>query len=73
MKDGPWKQLDLFSPKQPPARIVLAVETNIDPFGNRSDVIVVDEGSVRGVSLLECDNVDALYFNNHSAAPKELR
>ena len=46
-------QRGLFSPKQPEGRIVLAVETNIVPFGNRTDMIVVDGSTVRGMSLLE--------------------
>ena len=56
MKSGPHPQLDLFLPKQPAGRIVLAVETNLGPFGNRTDVMVVDKRTVRGLSLLECDN-----------------
>ena len=39
--------------KQPASRIVKAVETNLGRFGNRIDVMVVDDGSVRGMSLLE--------------------
>ena len=59
-------QLDLFFPKQPESRIVIAVETNIEPFGNRTDVIVVDEGRVRGMSLLECEDPDVKYLNEYS-------
>ena len=59
-------QLELFPPYKPESRIVIAVETKIAPFGNRTDLIVVDEGTVRGVSLLESDNEDAEYFNGQS-------
>ncbi len=64
-------QLDLFSPKPPGSRIVMAVETNLDQFGNRTDVIVVDGSNVRGTSLLECDDPDVEYYNIHSASPFE--
>ncbi len=59
-------QLELFSSKQQHSRIVIAVETNIEPFGNRTDVIVVDEGTIGGASLLECKDPDVLYFNEAS-------
>jgi len=65
-------QLELFSLKSQPipsGRMVWVVETNLGPFGNRTDVMVVDEGSVRGVSLLECSDPEVLYFNNQSASP----
>jgi len=65
-------QLDLFVHNPPESRIVIAVETNIEPFGNRVDVIVVDEGVVRGVSLLECDDRDVSYFNMHSKNESSL-
>jgi len=64
-------QIELFSSKPPATRIVLAVETNIAPFGNRTDVIVVDEGTVRGMSLLECTDPDVEYFNMHSSLDEE--
>ena len=51
------------------SRTVIAVETKIGVFGNRTDLIVVDEGTVGGASLVECDNSDVLYFNNQSASP----
>ena len=51
MKDDP--QLNMLSSKQPASLIVKAVETNLGPFGNRTDVMVVDGSTVRGVSLLE--------------------
>ena len=64
-------QLDLFVPKPQQSRVVIAVETKIGVFGNRTDLIVVDDSVVRGVSLLECDNEDVHYFNNSSASPLE--
>ena len=64
-------QLDLFVPYRHtdpvPTRAVIVVETNIGEFGNRTDVIVVDEGTVRGMALLECDDSDVEYFNTHSS------
>ena len=67
--NGPWKQLDLFPLDSHESRIVIAVETKIGEFGNRTDLIVVDESTVRGMSLLECDNSDVLYFNYQSPSP----
>ena len=62
-------QTPLFPLNKPESRIVIAVETKIGAFGNRTDLIVVDEGNVRGLSLLESDNPDAVYFNNQSPLP----
>jgi len=62
-------QLELFPPKPPKSRIVIVVETNLGPFGNRTDVTVVDESTVRGLSLLESKDPNVLYFNNQSASP----
>ena len=63
-------QLDLFSsvdsPELQAGKLVIAVETKIAPFGNRTDLIVVDGKSVRGMSLLECTNPNVEYFNVHS-------
>ena len=64
-------QLDLFSPKQPGQDLVLAVETNLGPFGNRIDVMVVKDGTVRGASLLECDNPDAFHSDNLQRPTRE--
>ena len=44
-------------------RIVIVVETKIGAFGNRTDLIVVDEGTVRGASLIECDDPNVEYYN----------
>ena len=56
-----------------PGRIVRTVSTDLGPFGNRIDILVVDESTVRGVSLLECDNEDAEYFNCGSGTdPRQL-
>ena len=62
-------QQDLFTPYKPEGRTVLVVETNIAEFGNRTDVIVVDDGNVRELSLLESSNESAMYFNQQSASP----
>ena len=63
-------QLDLFVPYKHtdpvPSRAVIVVETNIREFGNRTDVIVVDEGTVREMALLESEDCNARYFNEHS-------
>jgi len=68
-------QLDLFlfnvSPKASPGRVVKTVHTDLGLFGNRTDLIIVDESTVRGASLLECDDADALYFNDQSALPSK--
>ncbi len=60
------EQLDLFSPNPPPERIVLAVETKIGVFGNRTDLIVVDGSTVRGTALVECEDSDVRYYNAQS-------
>ena len=57
---------------QPQSRVVIAVETNILRFGNRTDVIVVDGEYMRGLSLVECDDSDVQYFNNNSRFPRDL-
>ena len=59
-------QRDLFPAYKPESRIVIAVETKLGRFGNRTDLIVVDESTVRGVSLIECDDSDVRYFNHAS-------
>ena len=64
-------QPSLFSPKQPEGRIVLAVETNLGRFGNRTDVMVVDGSTVRGVSLLQCDDDDVIHSDNLQPPTKE--
>ena len=35
-------------------RVVIASQTDLGPFGNRTDVIVVDESTVRAVRHLDC-------------------
>ena len=64
------KQRELFPFKQPESStgspVVIAIETKIAPFGNRTDLIVVEGRTVRGASLLECNNPDAEYFNSQS-------
>ena len=62
-------QLDLFRDEQAAAyerRIVKTINTDLGDFGNRTDIIVVDESTVRGASLLECADSDVQYFNNQS-------
>ena len=62
---------NLFSVDNPPeSRIVIAVETNLGPFGERTELIVVDESTVRAVSLLECDDADVHYYNGMSELPE---
>jgi len=46
------KQLDIFL-DQDEVRFVKASYTDLGPFGNQVDLIVVTEGTVGGVSLLE--------------------
>ena len=66
-------QLELFAPYKHtdpvPDRAVIVSETNLGRFGNRTDVIVVGGRTVRGTSLLECDDADVQYFNNQSPSP----
>ncbi len=64
-------QLDLFAVSNQASlgRIVKTVHTDLGTFGNRTDLILVRGATVGGVSHLECDNEDALYFNNQSASP----
>ena len=56
------KQLDLF---------VKTIHTDLGPFGNRTDVIVVDEGTVRGTSLLNCTD-PAVQYTGDSHAQRDL-
>jgi len=49
--------------------IVITVQTDLQMFGERTDIIVVEGTSVRGTSLLDCPNPDANYYHNMS--PKE--
>ncbi len=49
-------------------RFLKRVETDLGAFGNRTDIVVVDE-VVRGASLLECTDSDVFYFNNNSPSP----
>ena len=55
-------QLDLF---------VTTIHTDLGPFGNRTDVIVVDEGVVRGTSLLNCTD-PAVQYQGDSRAERDL-
>lgn len=64
-------QLELFPLDSNESRIVIAVETKIGEFGNRTDLIVVDGSTVRGMSLLECIDPDVEYFNMHSELCEE--
>ena len=66
------EQLHLFDANEAsPGRVVLAIETSLGPFGNRTDLIIVDESNTGGTSFLECDNSDAQYFNHTSKSPYE--
>ena len=67
------EQYELFPPvNSRQSRIVIAVETKIGLFGNRTDLIIVDEGTVRGTSLLECADPNVEYFNRYSEYPSSL-
>ena len=60
------EQLHLFDVGDDSGRIIKTVSTNLGPFGNRTDLIVVRGDTLGGASLIECDNPDALYFNQLS-------
>jgi len=68
----PLLQLDLFNPAYPdgsPAgRIVKVTQTDLGQFGNRIDIFELGS-TLRGTSLLECNDEDVRYFNNQSASP----
>ncbi len=63
-------QLPLFSPEGQAAasrgEIVISKHTDLLEFGNRYDILIVRGDTVRGVSLLECDDEDVRYFNSQS-------
>ncbi len=59
-------QLDLFRDEQAAKEskdptLIKTIHTDLGPFGNRTDVLIVEKDTVRGTSLLECDNPDATY------------
>jgi len=58
------------SPEIQSNKVVKTVNTNLGIFGNRTDIIIVDDGTVRGLSLLECDNPNVTY--HHNADPVDL-
>ena len=64
------KQLELFLPDGQAAKergeFIISSSTDLNDFGNRYDLFVVRGDVVRGMSLLECTNADASYFNNQS-------
>ncbi len=69
-------QLDIFGYQQAASllggtgKVVKTVSTDLEVFGNRIDVFELGD-VVRGASLLECDDEDVRYFNQHSQSPKE--
>ena len=68
-------QLDIFGYQQAASsaggrKIVRTVSTDLGRFGNRTDIFELGD-VVRGASLLECDDEDVRYFNQHSQSPKE--
>ena len=67
-------QLELFNDANvaSPGRVVFTSSTDLGRFGNRTDVIVVDDSTVGGVSLLECDDESVQYFNGQSDVPEGL-
>jgi len=65
--------LDLFTDQQAAseARIIISVPTDLGVFGNRIDIFELGT-TVRGTSLLECDNPDVLYASQSSAYPQDI-
>ena len=61
--DAPQLEFDFGSPEANSSRIVRTVSTDLGPFGNRTDIIVVDGSTVGGASLIECADPDVDYFN----------
>ena len=53
-------------------RTLKRIETSLGVFGNRTDIIFVEGDRVRGTSLLECDNPNALFITNSSHFPITL-
>jgi len=65
--DAPQLEFDFEAANEAnSSRIVFTVSTDIRPFGNRTDVIVVDGSTVRDVSLVDCDDEEVQYFNHLS-------
>jgi len=50
------------------SKLVKTVHTQLGLFGNRTDIIIVEDGTVRGMSLLECDNPNVSYHSEDSQA-----
>ena len=48
-------------------RVVKRIETDIFPFGNRVDLISVDDGVVRVASRVLCDDLAVRYFSDRSS------
>jgi len=60
-------QLELFGlDGQPYKPLVKTIHTDLGVFGNRTDILVVDESTVRGTSLLECTDPAVQYHSNAS-------
>ncbi len=51
---------------------VKTIHTDLGQFGNRTDVLIVEDGTVRGVSLLECDNPSVEYHYDGQVDPSQL-
>ena len=62
--DAPQLELDFDANSARPGRVVFTVATDLGPFGNRTDVIIVDGSTVGGVSLLECEDEKVEYYNH---------
>ncbi len=69
--DAPQLELFEVSPEARLGRVVRTVTTELGPFGNRVDVIIVRGDTVGGASHLECDDPNVDYFNKWSQSPKE--
>ena len=66
-------RLDLLADQQAAneRRVIRSVSTDLGPFGNRTDLFWLGT-TIGAVSLLECDNPDALYYSQSSAYPEDI-
>ncbi len=70
----PFLQLDLFRDEQAAVAggpLVKTIHTDLGQFGNRTDILIVEDGTVRGVSLLECNNPAVSYHPRQASTPVE--
>ncbi len=69
--DAPQLEFDFDANEARSGRVVFTIHTDLDPFGNRTDVIVVDGSTLGGTSLIECDDPRVEYYNGASEWPHE--